>query len=70
VIVDWEKKETPVGPGLDHRLAREQVVDELKDAGYRLVASPDVTPYQYLLMFLPADERPPLQLDGGAKNTP
>jgi ubiquinone/menaquinone biosynthesis C-methylase UbiE len=61
-VVDWEKKETPVGPPLDHRLAREQVVDEFTQAGYRLAAAPDVTPYQYVLLFVPADERPPLEI--------
>jgi len=50
-IVDWEKRELPVGPSLDHKLAREQVVDEMEASGYRLVAEPDVLPYQYVLLF-------------------
>src|SRR5439155_1736247 len=29
-VVDWQKRETPVGPELEHRLAREQVVAEMR----------------------------------------
>ena len=52
-VVDWQKRETPVGPELEHRLAREQVVDEMRAAGYALVDEPDVLPYQYCLVFRP-----------------
>jgi len=52
-IVDWQKREIPVGPPLDHRLAREQVVEEMTAAGYDLIAEPDLLPYQYLLVFAP-----------------
>src|SRR5438132_4663197 len=52
-VVDWQKRETPVGPELEHRLAREQVVEEMRAAGYALVAEPDVLPYQYCLVFRP-----------------
>ena len=52
-VVDWQKRETPVGPELEHRLAREQVVDEMRAAGYALVGEPDVLPYQYCLVFRP-----------------
>jgi predicted methyltransferase len=51
VIVDWHKRELPEGPPVDHKLAREHVIDEMHMAGYRLVAEPDVLPYQYLLVF-------------------
>ena len=53
-IVDFQKRELPVGPPLDHKLAREQVVDEMTQAGYRLAGEPDVLPYQYVLLFAPA----------------
>lgn len=53
-IVDWKKEELPVGPDLDHKLAREQVVDELTQAGFRLTAAPDLLPYQYFLVFAPS----------------
>lgn len=52
-VVDWQKRPLPVGPEMGHKLAREQVVAEMADAGYALVAEPDVLPYQYVLVFRP-----------------
>ena len=54
VIVDWQKRELPVGPEMAHKLDRAVVVDEMTRSGFRLVAAPDVLPYQYLLIFAPA----------------
>ena len=54
VIVDFEKRETPVGPPLEHKLAKEFVVEELAEAGYRLAQDLDeLLPYQYALVFEP-----------------
>jgi len=53
VVVDWQKRELPVGPDVAHKLAREQIVGEMTAAGYGLVAEPDVLPYQYFLVFAP-----------------
>ena len=52
-VVDWHKRPLPVGPEPAHKLAREQVVDEMRAAGYALVAEPDLLPYQYVLVFAP-----------------
>jgi ubiquinone/menaquinone biosynthesis C-methylase UbiE len=54
VVVDWEKRPLPVGPEMDHKLAREQVIDEMQRAGYRLVEQPPVLEHQYVLVFIPA----------------
>jgi SAM-dependent methyltransferase len=51
VVVDWRKEPLPVGPPPEHKLEREQVIDEMRRAGYALEESPDVLPYQYLLVF-------------------
>lgn len=51
VIVDWQKRPLPVGPKLDHKLARTQVEHEMRRAGYDLLAAPDLLPHQYLLIF-------------------
>lgn len=52
VIVDWHKRELPVGPDPGHKLAREHVVAEMTEAGYRLRDEyPDLLPYQYVLGF-------------------
>jgi len=50
-IVDFKKEPLPVGPPPEHKLAREQVVEEFAAAGYRLAAEPAVLPYQYFLIF-------------------
>jgi ubiquinone/menaquinone biosynthesis C-methylase UbiE len=50
-VVDWQKRDLPVGPPLEHKLAREVVVEEMTSAGYALVAEPDFLPYQYFLIF-------------------
>ena len=52
-IVDWKKEPLPVGPPPEHKLPREQVMQEMVAAGYRLVKEPDVLPYQYVLVFAP-----------------
>ena len=52
-IVDWEKRDLPVGPPMDHKLAREQVITEMQSAGYELRDAPAVLPYQYVLIFAP-----------------
>lgn len=54
VIVDWRKRPLPIGPPPDHKLAPEQVEDEMRRAGYRLVAAPDPLPYQWVRVFVPA----------------
>jgi ubiquinone/menaquinone biosynthesis C-methylase UbiE len=53
-VVDWHKRELPVGPPVSHKLAREQVVEEMEEAGYTLVTEPSFLPYQYFLIFRPS----------------
>ena len=50
VNIDYQKRETPVGPPMDHRLAREVFVAEASAAGLRVIAEPDVLPYQYFVV--------------------
>ena len=42
-IIDF-KRDSPIGPPVDERLARDQVTAEMGRAGYRLVRSPDFLP--------------------------
>jgi ubiquinone/menaquinone biosynthesis C-methylase UbiE len=51
VIVDWHKRELPEGPPVEHKLDRQQVVDEMRMAGYPLAGESDQLPYQYVLIF-------------------
>ena len=50
-VVDWEKRPLPIGPPAEHKLAREQVVAEMRAAGFVLVDAPALLPHQYVLVF-------------------
>ncbi len=52
-IVDFHKRPLPVGPPVEHKLAREFVLDEMKQAGYRLSDEKTFLPYHYFLIFRP-----------------
>lgn len=59
VVVDWKQGDLPVGPrDPHHKLPAEQVIRELDAAGFRLVPTRDILPYQYVLVFTERD--PPL----------
>jgi len=50
VLIDFFKSESPVGPPVEHKLAIDQVVDELKKAGYATFeVKVDLLPYQYII---------------------
>ena len=50
VIIDFFKTEVPVGPSVDHKISMDQVVAELKEAGYsRFEVNVDLLPYQYII---------------------
>jgi len=50
-IIDFFKKELPVGPPPERKLTRDEVVTEMESAGFSLSASHDFLPYQYFLVF-------------------
>jgi ubiquinone/menaquinone biosynthesis C-methylase UbiE len=50
-IVDFKKEKLPVGPPVEHKIARGEVIDEMKRAGYELAGEPSFLPYQYFLIF-------------------
>ena len=52
-IVDFHKRPLPVGPPPEHKLPREFVLDEMKQAGYRLADEKTFLPYHYFLIFQP-----------------
>ncbi len=49
-IVDFHKRELPVGPPVDHKLAREECLQHVGSAGLRLVNEYDSLPHQYFLV--------------------
>jgi len=53
VIIDFHKRLLPVGPPPEHKLPREFVVDEMKQAGFGLADEKTFLPYHYFLIFRP-----------------
>jgi ubiquinone/menaquinone biosynthesis C-methylase UbiE len=49
-IVDFHKRELPIGPPVDHKLDREECLAQVQAAGLRLVSEFDSLPYQYFLV--------------------
>jgi arsenite methyltransferase len=54
VNVDFYKKELPLGPPVSMKLSEDEVIAEFKAAGFRLSGRRDFLPYQYFLVFEPA----------------
>lgn len=54
IIIDFQKTPTPVGPPAEMRVAREDVVREFEQSGFRLAKEHTFLPYQYFLIFAKA----------------
>jgi arsenite methyltransferase len=52
VNIDFQKRELPLGPPLEMKIAKASVVAEVKPAGFHLTKEYDFLPYQYFLVFL------------------
>lgn len=50
-IVDFFKRELPVGPGVAMKIAKPDMVAELEQAGFKLQTEHGFLPYQYFLVF-------------------
>jgi ubiquinone/menaquinone biosynthesis C-methylase UbiE len=57
VNIDFDKRETPVGPPLEHRVAREDFLRAARRAGLAPVAEHRFLPYQYFLVLRPRPGR-------------
>jgi ubiquinone/menaquinone biosynthesis C-methylase UbiE len=53
VMIDFHKKDIPVGPPLQMKIAREDVIKQLESNGFRLSKEHTFLPYQYFLVFAP-----------------
>ncbi len=51
IIIDFQKTNMPVGPPMEMRISRDEVVKEFQDAGFRLAKEHTMLPYQYFLVF-------------------
>lgn len=50
VVIDFFKEETPVGPPVEMKLEPEQIVKELKEAGFTdFMVNETLLPYQYII---------------------
>jgi SAM-dependent methyltransferase len=53
VNIDWDARETPVGPPLTRRIPRDHFLRDARRAGLTLVAEHQCLPYQYFLVLRP-----------------
>lgn len=51
VMIDFQKKDLPVGPPPSMKIAREDLVRQLEASGFRLAREHGFLPYQYFLVF-------------------
>jgi len=51
VMIDFHKKELPVGPPLRMKIAREDLIRQMNENGFRLAREHTFLPYQYFLVF-------------------
>jgi hypothetical protein len=51
VVIDFYKKDLPVGPPPDMKLSDEQVIAEFQQAGFAVSKRLEILPYQYYLFF-------------------
>ncbi len=57
IVIDWHAEEADLGPPVEVRLGRNEVVAELEKGGWKLVTESVALPYQYFLSFLPPQSR-------------
>ena len=51
VMIDFQKRDLPVGPPLGMKIAREDLVRQLEEGGFQLLKEHTFLPYQYFLVF-------------------
>lgn len=51
VMIDYQKKPLPVGPSMETKIAREDLLKQMEANGFRLVKEHTFLPYQYFLVF-------------------
>jgi ubiquinone/menaquinone biosynthesis C-methylase UbiE len=51
VMIDFHKKDLPVGPPVTMKIAREDLVRQMQDNGFRVTQEHTFLPYQYFIIF-------------------
>jgi SAM-dependent methyltransferase len=54
-LIDFHKRELPVGPPVDHKLSREDCLEQVHAAGLQVATELDSLPYQYFLIVSPKE---------------
>jgi len=53
IMIDFHKKDSQVGPPMEMRVAREDLVRQMESNGFRIAKEHMFLPYQYFLVFTP-----------------
>ena len=53
VLIDFHKKELPIGPPMQMKVPREDLIKQMETNGFRLIKEHTFLPYQYFLVFAP-----------------
>jgi ubiquinone/menaquinone biosynthesis C-methylase UbiE len=51
IMIDFKKEDAPVGPPIDMRIAREDLLAQMRANGFTLASEHTFLPYQYFLVF-------------------
>ena len=51
VMIDFQKKDLPVGPPMQMKIARQDLIKQMEANGFRLTREHTFLPYQYFLVF-------------------
>jgi len=52
IMIDFHKKELPVGPPMQRKIARGDLIIQMESKGFRLTKEHTFLPYQYFLIFV------------------
>jgi hypothetical protein len=52
IMIDFHKKELPVGPPMEMKIAREYLTKQMERNGFRLTRDHTFLRYQYFLVFV------------------
>ncbi len=53
IMIDFQKKESPVGAPMEMRIAREDLIKQMEANGFKMAQEQTFLPYQYFLIFTP-----------------
>jgi ubiquinone/menaquinone biosynthesis C-methylase UbiE len=53
VMIDFQKRDLPLGPPMEMKIARADLVRQMESSGFRLAKEHTFLPYQYFLVFAP-----------------